>query len=51
MIVTEYAMNDRKYVHFPSCRFECPHCKRPFTESLSWVESKRQESTAYELHV
>lgn len=39
------------YVHFPSRRFDCPHCKKPFTESLSWVESKRRESTAYELHV
>jgi transposase len=39
------------YVHFPSRRFKCKHCKKPFTESLSWVESKRRESTAYELHV
>jgi len=39
------------YVHFPSRRFDCEHCKKPFTESLSWVESKRRESTAYELHV
>jgi transposase len=39
------------YVHFPSRRFDCKHCKKPFTESLSWVESKRRESTAYELHV
>ncbi len=23
------------YVHFPSRRFDCPHCKKPFTESLS----------------
>jgi len=39
------------YLHFPSRRFRCKHCKKPFTESLSWVESKRRESTAYELHV
>ena len=39
------------YVHFPSRRFDCEHCKKPFTESLSWVESKRRESTGYELHV
>ncbi len=39
------------YVHFPSRRFKCKHCKKPFTESLAWVESKRRESTAYELHV
>lgn len=39
------------YVHFPSRRFKCKQCKKPFTESLAWVESKRRESTAYELHV
>ena len=39
------------YAHFPSRRFGCNHCKKPFTESLSWVESKRRESTAYELQV
>jgi len=39
------------YVHFPSRRFDCKQCKKPFTESLSWVENKRRESTAYELHV
>lgn len=39
------------YVHFPSRRFDCGDCKKPFTESLSWVESKRRESTGYELHV
>lgn len=39
------------YLHFPSRRFGCKKCKKPFTESLSWVESKRRESTGYELHV
>ena len=39
------------YLHFPSRRFRCKHCKKPFTESLPWVESKRRESRAYELHV
>src|SRR3972149_1362821 len=39
------------YVHFPSRRFDCGHCKKPFTENLSWVESRRRESTAYELHI
>lgn len=39
------------YLHFPSRRFRCKHCKKPFTENLSWVESKRRESRAYELHV
>ena len=39
------------YLHFPARRFRCKHCKKPFTENLSWVESKRRESTAYQLHV
>src|SRR3972149_1997550 len=39
------------YVHFPSRRFDCQGCKKAFTESLSWVENKRRESTAYELYV
>ncbi len=39
------------YVHFPSRRFDCKGCKKPFTETLSWVETKRRESNAYELHV
>ena len=32
-------------------RFDCGYCQKPFTEELSWIESKRRESTAYELHV
>ena len=39
------------YVHFPSRRFECKQCQKPFTEVLSWIESQRRESTAYELHI
>jgi transposase len=39
------------YVHFPARRFKCKHCRKPFTESLSWVESNRRESRTYELHV
>jgi len=39
------------FVHFPARRFDCGHCKKPFTEELSWIEGKRRESTAYELHV
>jgi transposase len=39
------------YVHFPSRRFDCNRCKKPFTETLSWIEAKRRESSAYELHV
>ncbi len=39
------------YVHFPMRRFDCKPCKKPFTESLTWIDSKRRESTAYELHI
>jgi transposase len=39
------------FVHFQARRFDCDQCGRPFTEVLSWIESKRRESTAYELHV
>jgi len=38
------------YGHFPSRRFDGKQGKKPFTERLSWVENKRRESTAYELH-
>jgi transposase len=39
------------YVHFPGRRFDCQGCQKPFTEVLSWIESQRRESTAYELHI
>jgi transposase len=29
------------YVHFPARRFDCEHCHKPFTETLSWIEAKR----------
>lgn len=28
------------YVHFPSRRFGCKNCRKPFTESLTWMESR-----------
>ena len=39
------------FVHFPARRFDCGACHKPFTEELSWIESQRRESTAYELHI
>jgi transposase len=39
------------YVHFPARRFDCKRCKKPFSEALVWLEAKRRESSAYELHV
>jgi transposase len=41
----------RTFVYFPARRFDCEQCGKPFTEELSWLESQRRESTAYELHV
>ena len=39
------------FVHFAARRFDCEGCGKRFTEELSWIESQRRESTAYELHV
>ncbi len=39
------------FIHFPSRRFECGRCKRPFTEELAWLESNRRETRGFELHI
>jgi transposase len=39
------------FVHFPARRFACEGCGKPFSEELSWLESQRRESTAYELFI
>jgi transposase len=39
------------FVHFSARRFACEGCGKPFTEELSWIESQRRESTAYELYL
>ncbi len=39
------------FVHFAGRRFDCERCRKPFTEELSWVESKRRTSVAYEWYV
>jgi transposase len=41
----------RTYVHFAARRFDCEPCAKSFMEELSWLESQRRESMAYELHV
>ena len=41
----------RTFVHFRARRFECEGCGKPFSEELSWIESQRRGSIAYELHV
>ena len=38
-------------MHFPGRRFDCRHCRKPFTEVLAWIENNRRESRDYELHV
>ena len=39
------------FIHFPSRRFDCSHCRKPFTEELAWLESNRRESQAFEMHI
>jgi transposase len=41
----------RTFVHFVARRFECAHCRKPFTETLTWIEGKRRQTQAFELHV
>lgn len=39
------------FVHFPARRFDCDKCQKPFTEDLTWVEEKRRQTQAFELHI
>ena len=39
------------FVHFPARRFYCDKCQKPFTEGLTWVEEKRRQTQAFELHI
>lgn len=41
----------RTVVHFPRRRFECPTCDQPFTEHLAWLEPKRRQTKAFEVHI
>jgi len=38
-------------VHFPQRRFECVVCEQPFTENLEWIEAKRRQTHAFEIHI
>ena len=38
-------------VHFPSRRFDCAVCGKPFTENLTWIESKRRQTSVFEMHI
>ena len=39
------------FLHFPSRRFDCDRCKKPFTETLPWIEEKRRQTSAFERHI
>jgi transposase len=41
----------RTFVHFPQRRFTCEVCGKPFTEQLSWIDSKRRQTRAYEAYI
>jgi transposase len=38
-------------VHFPQRRFDCDVCGKPFTENLAWIDPKRRQTRAFEMHV
>jgi len=38
-------------VHFPQRRFDCEVCGKPFTENLEWIEPKRRQTRAFEMHI
>jgi transposase len=38
-------------VHFPQRRFDCEVCGKPFTETLTWIEPKRRQTQAFEVHI
>jgi transposase len=41
----------KTFLHFLARRFKCEDCGRTFTEELSFVDSHRRQSTAFEAHV
>jgi len=38
-------------VHFQQRRFDCDICGKPFTENLEWLEPKRRQTSAFEVHI
>ncbi len=38
-------------VHFPQRRFDCDGCGKPFTENLEWIDPKRRQTAAFEMHI
>lgn len=41
----------RTLVHFPHRRFDCATCRKPFSEQLTWSESRRRHTQAFELYI
>jgi transposase len=41
----------KTFLHFLSRRFRCEDCNKIFTEQLSFVDSHRRQSCAFEMHV
>jgi transposase len=41
----------KTFLHFLSRRFDCEQCGKPFTEELSFVETHRRQTIAFERHV
>ena len=39
------------FLHFPSRRFDCEACGKPFTEQLSWIEKHRRQTEGFELRI
>lgn len=39
------------FLHFPSRRFDCDQCGKPFTEQLSWIGEYRRQTRAFERHI
>lgn len=38
-------------VHFPQRRFDCDTCGKPFTENMEWINPKRRQTRAFEMHI
>jgi transposase len=38
-------------LHFPSRRFDCDKCAKPFTEKLPWIEEKRRQTLSFERYI